>query len=68
MPVPDMHFGSLGELWHMAGHGPFVWSAYAIVFVVTVALIGNARTRSRDVLRRVRSRTASIRQSDPQEL
>ena len=66
--MPDMHFGSLGELWHMAGHGPFVWSAYAIVLVVIVGLIGNARARSRDVLQRVRNRKEPARQSDTQEV
>ncbi len=34
-----MYFESMAELWAMAGHGPFVWSAYAITFVVILALI-----------------------------
>ncbi len=64
--MPAMHFGSLGDLWHMEGHGPFVWSAYAIVFVVIVALAAGSRARSNDVLRRVRNR-ASARSSPSPE-
>lgn len=29
-----MRFDSLSEFMSMAGHGPYVWSAYAIAFVV----------------------------------
>ena len=31
-----MRFESMTELFAMGGHGPFVWSAYAIAFVVIV--------------------------------
>jgi heme exporter protein D len=31
-----MSFNSLAEFIDMGGHGPFVWGAYAIAFVVVV--------------------------------
>ncbi len=34
-----MQFESFTELWHMAGHGPFVWASYAITLSVIVFLI-----------------------------
>lgn len=33
----SMKFDSIAELVSMAGHGPYVWSAYGIAFVVIVA-------------------------------
>lgn len=34
-----MYFDNLNELWHMAGHGIYVWSAYGISAVVLIAII-----------------------------
>lgn len=34
-----MYFESLTELWQMAGHGPFVWSSYAITYFVWFLLM-----------------------------
>lgn len=34
-----MYFDSLAEIAWMAGHGPFVWSAYALAAMTLVALI-----------------------------
>jgi heme exporter protein D len=34
-----MQFDSLAALWEMKGHGPFVWSAYAIAVATLVALV-----------------------------
>ena len=34
-----MYFNNLSDLWTMAGHGPYVWAAYAISFVVLAGLI-----------------------------
>lgn len=62
--MPRMHFDSLDALWHMAGHGPFVWSAYAIVFVVITALVANARARSKAALQQVRNRMDAGQQTD----
>lgn len=34
-----MYFDSFQELLHMAGHGVYVWSSYAITFVCVAGLI-----------------------------
>jgi heme exporter protein D len=34
-----MQFDSLIALWEMKGHGPFVWSAYAIAAATLIALV-----------------------------
>lgn len=34
-----MQFDSLAALWEMNGHGPFVWSAYAIAAATLIALV-----------------------------
>jgi heme exporter protein D len=51
-----MYFATLSELWHMDGHGPFVWSAYAIVLLVLIVLVSAPLARHRRALERVRSR------------
>lgn len=57
-----MAFESWQAAWQMAGHGPYVWSAYGLTAVVLIALvwvpIARARTASRQILadqRRARS-------------
>jgi heme exporter protein D len=34
-----MQFDSLAAIWEMSGHGPFVWSAYAIAAVTLIAIV-----------------------------
>lgn len=34
-----MQFDSLAGIWDMGGHGPFVWSAYAIAAFTLIALL-----------------------------
>ncbi len=34
-----MYFESFHDLWTMAGHGAYVWAAYAITFVTLIALL-----------------------------
>jgi heme exporter protein D len=34
-----MQFDSLTAIWEMGGHGPFVWSAYAIAAITLIAII-----------------------------
>ncbi|MDB6062970.1 MAG: heme exporter protein CcmD [Verrucomicrobiaceae bacterium] len=34
-----MQFDSIAAAWAMGGHGPFVWSAYAITAFTLIALI-----------------------------
>jgi len=56
-----MYFEDLAQLWHMDGHGPYVWTAYAIVLVVLVGLVRAPLVRRRRVLERVRSRLRATR-------
>lgn len=52
-----MHFDSFSELVAMAGHGPFVWSAYFVTLVVMLWLVLNPfwrRRQLRDALARGR--------------
>lgn len=56
-----MQFNSWTALWYMDGHGPFVWSAYAIALFVLLALIVVPMRRSRRVLAEVRA--SEIRRS-----
>ncbi|MBT5292488.1 MAG: heme exporter protein CcmD [Cellvibrionales bacterium] len=49
-----MYFSNLVELWNMAGHGPFVWSAYAISFIVLAAIIVIPAKHYRQQLKHIR--------------
>ncbi len=51
-----MYFESFAQLWSMDGHDAYVWSAYAIVSVVLIALLRAPLARRRRVLARVRAR------------
>ncbi len=43
----NFQFGSLSEWWFMAGHGPYVWSCYALTFAVLIWLAVAPRLRRR---------------------
>lgn len=62
-----MYFESLSDLWHMSGHGPFVWSAYGCVLVTIVVLLEGSLNRSFRVLQRVRRRVEASRPPRPPE-
>ena len=49
-----MYFNNLAELWEMAGHGPYVWSAYAISFAVLAAMVVIPAVRYRQQLAQIR--------------
>ena len=49
-----MYFSNLVELWNMAGHGPYVWSAYAISFIVLAAIIVIPAKHYRQQLKHIR--------------
>lgn len=49
-----MYFNSLAELWAMAGHGPYVWAAYAISFIVLAAIVVIPTKRYRQQLAQIR--------------
>jgi len=48
-----MEFDSLKEIIEMAGHGGYVWSAYAIFFVTVIILIVVPMLRHKAILKRV---------------
>lgn len=50
----QFQFDSLMDFWLMDGHGPYVWSAYAITFVVLGVLVIGARMQRRLFLQRQR--------------
>lgn len=50
-----MYFDSLAAAWDMTGHGPFVWSAYALTFSVLTYLIVAPLRRFRAGIRFVRA-------------
>ncbi len=56
-----MFFDDLAQLWHMDGHGPYVWGAYAIVLLVLVGLVRAPLARRRRALDRVRARLRAAR-------
>lgn len=37
-----MYFESFSALWAMEGHGPYVWSAYGVTFMVLLLLVVKA--------------------------
>jgi len=43
----QFQFSSLMDFWMMNGHGPYVWSAYAITFTVLGFLVISARYQRR---------------------
>jgi heme exporter protein D len=61
--VNRMYFDSLAQLWHMDGHGPYVWGAYAIVLLVLIGLVRAPLARRRRALERVRARLRAARPS-----
>jgi len=42
-----MYFDSLNAAWDMAGHGSYVWSAYAITMAVVASLVILPHRRAR---------------------
>ena len=50
-----MQFDSLTALWQMGGHGPFVWSAYAIALITLLALVIVPLQRSRRIVAELRA-------------
>jgi|TARA_B110000091_G_C13377927_1_gene294957 heme exporter protein D len=52
-----MYFNNLAELWEMAGHGPYVWSAYAISFIVLAAIVVIPAKRYRQQLAQIQQQS-----------
>lgn len=53
-----MAFESWQAFWHMGGHGPFVWSSYAVTLVVMAGLVLQPLLRRRRLLREIHARDA----------
>ncbi len=67
-----MQFDSLTALWQMGGHGPFVWTAYAIALITLLALVIVPLQRSRRIVAELRAgeqrRTARARSAAPTQM
>jgi len=50
----DFQFDTLNEFLSMAGHGPYVWSAYTILFVVLAGLVVQSRTRKKSIANKIK--------------
>jgi heme exporter protein D len=50
-----MQFDSLQAIWSMQGHGPYVWSAYAIAVATLVALVVAPLRRRKRLLAELRA-------------
>ena len=51
-------FGSIAELWHMSGHGIYVWSAYGCALLVLVWLMLSPLAEHRRLRRQLRRKQA----------
>jgi len=59
-----VYFESFAALWHMAGHGSFVWTAYGISFVVLSVLVLQPLVRYRRELARIKNSTVAAMQKN----
>ena len=59
-----MYFETFTELWQMAGHGPFVWSSYAITYLVWFLLIMVPIRQLSRKKRRIRARYEALSQRE----
>ena len=48
-----MAFESIQAAWQMAGHGPYVWSAYGLTALVLLALVWMPIARAREFSRQI---------------
>lgn len=49
-----MAFDSLHSFWVMDGHGPYVWTCYAVFFVAMITLVIWSLSQRRQVIARQR--------------
>jgi len=59
-----MYFDSVAAALTMDGHGPYVWSAYAITLIVIAVLVLSPIIRKRRLLRELRGELRRNRQSE----
>lgn len=50
-----MYFESLDTLWHMAGHGSYVWSCYALFVVLLSINVWHAKGQKTKALRQAKA-------------
>jgi heme exporter protein D len=50
-----MYFDSLGALWDMAGHGPYVWSCYGLFVVLLAVNVWHARSENEKALKQAKA-------------
>ena len=50
-----MYFESVGELWRMAGHGPYVWSCYGLFMVLLAVNVLHARSERLSALKQAKA-------------
>lgn len=48
-----MYFENMAAVWHMEGHGVFVWSAYGITFMVIGLMLALPLLRGRRLARAI---------------
>lgn len=58
-----IQFESFADFIHMGGHGFYVWSAYAVTFVVFTALLLQPVFKRRKVLKAIKMRKQFEEQS-----
>jgi len=60
-----MYFESFSALWHMSGHGAYVWSAYAACAVAFLYLLLQPLRSYRRQLEEILRRRAAEKRSQP---
>lgn len=61
-----MYFDSLQQLWAMDGHGPYVWSAYAISLALMLALVWQPLRKTKQIKLRVQQLQRRAQTQDTQ--
>jgi len=54
----NFYFDSVGDFWHMEGHGPYVWVCYAVVVLVFIGLAMAPRMRRAQFVKQQRALAA----------
>ena len=49
-----MYFENWSAVWHMEGHGPYVWAAYSVTALVILFLVVSPWLRGRQLTRDIR--------------
>ena len=49
-----MYFETWSAVWHMEGHGPYVWAAYSITALIILFLVVSPWLRGRQLTRDIR--------------